>query len=146
MEGLTKEELNQLNDLKQEIKEIEGKIEQLNNKKIEATYDKVKSSYSEFPYIQGNKTIYGFDEKSYEARENAIESKIKLLAARKKKAEIEEERISQFINSVEDSKIRRILEYRYIDGYKWNKIAKILNCDRTTPEKIVTKYLNEHEN
>lgn len=141
---MTKEELEQLNDLKKEIKEIEKKIEQLNQKKIEATYDKVKSSYSEFPYIQGNTTIYGFDEKSYLAKENAIESKLRILSARKHKAEKEEEKISAFINTVDDSRTRRIMEYRYIDGYKWSVIAKIMHCDRTTPEKIVTKYLNEH--
>ena len=142
---MTKEELNQLNDLKEEIKELEQKIKHLEQKKIGATYDKVKASYLDFPFIQGNATIYGFDSKSAEAREAAIENKIKILAARRRKAEKAEEKISNFINSVEDSRVRRIMEHRYIDGYKWEKIAKILHCDRTTPEKVVTKYLNEHK-
>lgn len=142
---MTKEELNQLNDLKEEIKELEQKIRYLAQKKIGATYDKVKASYSDFPYIQGNATIYGFDSKSADARDAAIENKIKILEARRRKAEKEEEKISKYINSVEDSRVRRIMEYRYIDGYKWDKIAKILHCDRTTPEKIVMKYIGEHK-
>ena len=142
---MTKEELNQLNDIKEEIKELEQKIRHLEQKKIGATCDKVKASYSDFPYIQGNATIYGFDSKSADARDAAIENKIRILEARRRKAEKTEEKISKFINSVEDSRVRRILEYRYIDGYKWEKIAKILHCDRTTPEKVITKYLSEYE-
>lgn len=140
---MTKEELDQLDDLREEIKELERKVESLRQKKIEATYDKVKASYKDFPYIQGNATIYGYDTKMDEARYKEIERKLELIAARKSKVEKEEEKITRFINSVQESRVRRIMEYRYIEGYTWKKIGEIMHCDRTTAEKIVTRYLDK---
>lgn len=138
---MTKEELNQLNDLKEEIKELEQELERLHQRKIESTFDKVKASYSGFPYIQGNATIYGYNVQAEHAKNQAIENKIKILAARQAKAKKEEEKIQNFINTVNESKIRRILEYRYVKGYTWGKIGELMHCDRTTAEKIISKYL-----
>ena len=51
--------------------------------------------------------------------------------------------ITEYINSVTDSRIRRIMQYRYVDGYTWYKISRVMYCDRTYPEKLVTKYLKD---
>lgn len=142
---MTKEELNQLNDLNAEIRDLEQQLARLNQRKIESTFDKVKSSHTDFPYIQGNATIYGHNEKAEKAKNKAVEAKIRLLAARKSKAEKEEAKIQAFINTVNESKVRRILEYKYVKGYTWGKIGELMHCDRTTAEKIVSKYLAEHK-
>ena len=68
-----------------------------------------------------------------------------MLRDRKKKAEEAEIKIMEYINSVQDSRIRRIMQYRFIDGYKWEKIGKILNCDRTYPKKMIDQYLDKKE-
>ena len=144
MKEITKKELNQLNDLKAEIKELEQKITALKQKETERVQDKVKSSYKKFSYIQGSITIEGFDRKGTERRDNLLYTKKMILIARKTKAEQEELKLMQYINSVSDSKVRRIMQYRYIDGYTWEKIGNILHCHRTSAEKIVTKYLSKN--
>ena len=58
---LTKKDLDQLNDLKAEIQELEEKIIQLKEKKIDTTKDIVNASGNYFPYIQGHITVTGFD-------------------------------------------------------------------------------------
>lgn len=141
---MTKEELNQLNDLKAEIKELEQKITVLKQKEIGKVQDKVKSSSKYFPYIQGSTTIEGFDNKEAEHRDSLRYKKEMLLISRKTKAEQEEIKLMQYISSISDSKVRRIMQYKYVDGYSWEKIGNILHCDRTTVQKIVTRYLENH--
>lgn len=141
---MTKEQLEQLIDLRKEIKELESKLEDLSQRKIERTTDKVKASYKNFPYIQGSARITGFDTQAYEKNEQAIDKYIKLLTSRKRKAEKLELEITEYINTVEDSRIRRMLQYRYIEGYTWEKVSKVIHCDRTLPEKTISKYIKEH--
>ena len=106
---MTKEKLEQLIDLRKEIKEIEQKIRQ-------------------------------------EGAENPICSSgnANLLKNRKEMAAEVEKQITEYINSVVDSRVRRIMQYKYVDGYTWRKIARIMHYDRSSPEKIITRYLNRH--
>lgn len=50
--------------------------------------------------------------------------------------------IMEYINTISDSRVRRIMQYKYIEGYTWKKIADIMHYDRSYPEKIISKYLN----
>ncbi len=103
---LTKANLEQLIDLKKEIKEIEQKIR----------HEGISPS--------GN---------------------VKLLEKRKQMAAELEKEITEYINAVVDSRVRRIMQYKYVDGYTWSKIARIMHYDRSSPEKMVTRYLNKHK-
>ena len=67
-----------------------------------------------------------------------------LLDDRRKKAAKEEKRLIQYINSIPESRIRRIMQFRYIDGFTWEKIGEIMHCDRTTVEKSITRYLKKN--
>lgn len=103
---MTKEKLEQLIDLRNEIKEIGQKIRQ-------------------------------------EGAENPS-GNAELLEKRKQMAAEIEKEITEYINSVADSRVRRIMQYKYVDGYTWRKIARIMHYDRSSPEKIITRYLNKH--
>lgn len=103
---MTKEKLEQLIDLRKEIKEIGQRI---------------KHESAECP-----------------------SSNSELLKERVHMAAELERDITAYINSVEDSRIRRIMQYRYADGYAWGKIARIMHYDRTYPEKLIAKYLNKN--
>ena len=140
---LTKEQLEQLADLRQEIKELKCKIVELRAKKFGSVTDKVKASGKNFPYIQGSAYVTGFDSDAFDRNEQSIEKCIKLLTARKQKAEKLELEITEYINSIENSRIRRMMQFRYIEGYTWRKISKIMHCDRTTVEKTISKFLSK---
>lgn len=137
---MTKEELNQLNSLKKEIAELEAEITRLQQQKSETAMDKVRASGQEYPYINGFKQISGFNMVAEHKKNARINRKEILLKQRKEKAEAAELKIMEYINSVQDSKIRMIMQYRYINGYGWEKIGKLLNYDRTYPKKLLDQY------
>lgn len=103
---MTKEKLEQLIDLRKEIKEIKQRIR----------------------------------------REDAgcPSDNAKLLEKRMHMAAGLEKEITIYINSVANSKIRRIMQYKYVDGYTWQKIANIMHYDKSYPEKAVARYLKKH--
>lgn len=141
---MTKEELNQLNDLREEIRELGLKIADLNNRGSRIVTDRVTASSHEFPYIQTSVKITGYDYSLDKRTRKQIQKKTILLRQRKEEAEELEARITEFINGVEKSEIRRIMEYKYIEGKTWEEIGKIFHCDRTTAEKKVAAYLRSH--
>ena len=141
---MTKEELNQLQDLRQEIKELDCKILRLQNRKIGMVADKVQASSKQFPYTQTSVKISGYDYAGEARAGRQISQKRLLLSLRKQQAEELEIRITEYINGVTDSKIRRMMEYKYIEGYTWERIGQIFHCDRTAAEKAVVRYLTNH--
>ena len=38
------------------------------------------------------------------------------------------------------------MQYKYVDGYSWDKIGNIMHFDRRTGERIVSRYLNQNKN
>lgn len=139
------EELEQLNDLRKEIAELEAAIKRLRQQKSGTATDKVRASGKEYPYINGFKQISGYNMAAEERRKELLDRKELLLNDRKKKAEAAELKIMEYINSVEDSRVRRIMQYRFMDGYKWEKISKLLHYERTYPKKLIDGYLKKHE-
>ena len=142
---MTKEELEQLISLRAEIKEIKGDIQKIKEQSCEVVSDKVQASSKEWPYTQVSKVIRGYDAKGMRKRNAAIMKKQIMLEEREKRAEELEADITEYINTIHDSFIRRIFHLRYEKGLTWERIGNIMHCDRTTVEKKVSKYLREHQ-
>lgn len=142
---MTKEELSQLSDLRQEIKELDARVERLQKERVGKVTDKIHASMKEYPYCYTTKTITGVDQKDSRKRRRELAENEILLLKRRQQAVQEEYKISQFIKSINDSKIRRIVSLRYEDGYSWGKVAELMHMDRTYPEKLLTKYLKEKD-
>ena len=141
---MTKEDLEQLCDLRKEIAELEYKIARLSSRGSRIVSDKVQASSKDFPYTQTTVKIEGYDYAGDQKSRRQLRQKRILLQQRKEQAEALELRITQYINSIPDSGIRRIIDYKYIEGYTWEKIGRIFHCDRTTAEKRVSNYLKEN--
>lgn len=69
---------------------------------------------------------------------------IELLERRKYMAAQREKEITEYINSIIDSRVRRIMQFKYVEGYTWEKIANIMHYDKSYPEKVITRYLHKH--
>lgn len=138
---MRKEELEQLNDLRKEISELEAAISRIKQQNAEQATDKVRASGREFPYIDGYKKISGINMAAVKKRKELICKKEKLLKERRHKAEETELKIMEYINSVSDSRTRRIMQYRYVEGFSWEKIASIMNYDKSYLQRIISKYL-----
>ena len=141
---MTKSELEQLLDLRKEIQELDAKVEKMQEQRVGRVTDRVQASMPDFPYVRITKTITGVDNQESRKRRRELTESELLLLKRRQQAVDAEYKISQYIKGINDSRIRRIISLRYEEGLSWDKVAAAMNCDRTYPEKLLTKYLKEH--
>ena len=124
---MTEKDLNKYYWLKNEIEDIENRLIEFGNGVSGIQYKEVDvvSSYK----------IVSIQEKRMELVNKLLEARISALE--------EYVKIESFIESVEDTKIRQIMRYRFLDLKDWYKIGELMNCDRTTASKMLRKYLKE---
>lgn len=117
-----KQKLSQYIDIKEEIKRLEKKIEKLDKETKDIVSDVVDSTTTSFPIIQTHKKIQGLDieriHKLDKLKAILNERYDKLL-----KAQLE---VEEFIDTIPTSRLRRIFEYRYLEGFSWVKIAQLI--------------------
>ena len=116
--------LKQYSDLKQEICEVKGKIANLEKQieRIEAegcVTDTVTGGEGGIQHF----TISGFPNAQYSRKKT-------LLYTRKSTLELLEMdilekivQVEEFINSIDDSYMRRIINYRFIDNLSWVQVS-----------------------
>lgn len=135
---VSKDVLVQYADLQEEIKEVREKIQRLEDripqiekriKKIEGGETVKDKVYGGFGGIQSFQ-IEGIPIKEYREQKTSLLQKRLMLNARKSTLELLEldllqktNEVEEFIASVEDSRMRRIINLRVIDGLSWNKVA-----------------------
>lgn len=142
---MTKEKLEQLANLREEIHELKGEILALEKRKSNILSDKVQASMKDFPFTRIMLNIQGSDVAADERRSKRLHRKEMLLRCRKTQCEELEAEITEYINTVKNSEIRRIMHYRYVKGCTWEQIGKIFHADRTTVERKVSKYLENEK-
>lgn len=120
---MDKDILIQYSDLVEEVKDLRRRIEKLqdNIDKLEPVKDSVKGTRRDGTI--GSITISGYPFPVYYRYKNQLEKRE--AALRKKEAELLElvNTVEEYITGINDSKMRRILRYRYIDNMSWTKIA-----------------------
>lgn len=107
---MTAKQLNQYRSLCMEIEELEEKIEQ--EKYSGLVTDVVSGSDSGYPYIKRKFTITGVD--------TGREDRLRLM---KEKCCKERDAILDYINDIEESRIRQIFMLRHLDGLSWRAVA-----------------------
>lgn len=110
--------------------------EQINKMRFET--DAVKASDKEFPYCEHHVIIGGHPDKADLIKRHRLETR---------KANLQNMmlQIEYYINSVEDSLIRQLLIYRYVDGLKWRDIACKMGCGYTEEQlrKIMQRFFSK---
>ena len=95
-------------ELLEDYPHICAEIQDLEREMREPVSDSVSGSGLHFPYTQHTVSIRGVPPD---------------LAALKAKKEAEKAEIEQFIQSLPNSKLRRIVKYRVIHGMNWEQVA-----------------------
>ena len=128
---MSEKELSQYYWLKKEIKSLEDKIEEFGDGVSAVKIKDTIGSSGEHSSIQEKKTE--LISKLLDARITALEKYIE---------------IERYIESVEDSEIRLIMRYRFLDLMNWNQIGEELHYDRTSVAKKLRQYIshNSHHN
>ena len=124
---LTKDILAQYCDLKEEVKDLRRRItnKQAELDKIEdegTVTDSVKGGYGGIQHFK----ISGFPYPEYSRKKTALY----LYKAQLENAELEllelTNEVEDYIQSLDDSRIRRIMRLRYIDNKTWIQVARAM--------------------
>lgn len=135
---VTKEILIQYSDLQEETKETRNKIENLETaiSKTEKRIAQIEAGETVKDKVRGGLggqqsfKIEGVPLKEYNQKKSDLMVKKLLLNQRKSTLEILEfdllqktNEVEEFITTLEDSRMRRIINLRFIEGLSWNKVA-----------------------
>lgn len=140
---VTKEVLSRYTEQKQEIEEVRRKIE-----KIERELDKIEREGMVVDKVKGgeggiqNYRIEGFPVPEYSRKKTLLYSrKVILSGLEMELCEIVNE-IEEFICSIEDSHIRRIISMRYIENLTWAQVADKMGGGNTedSVRKAFTRF------
>lgn len=121
---MTKDVLVQYSDLVEEVKDLRKRIQKLSDQinKIEqdgCVKDSVKGGYGGVQTYR----IEGFPYPEYSRKKTALY----LYKAQLENAEFEllelTNKVEEYIQSIDNSRIRRIIRYRFIDGLSWVQVA-----------------------
>lgn len=135
---MTEKDLKQYRNIIKEIQDLDNRIDQLYDKELGAVSAKVKGSSKSFPYTEVRTSVIIDDPKEVAARD-------RLIAARKKKKDQLQNiafEMERFVDDIEDSELRLIFKYRFIDGMKLNDIADEISLDRSVIGKKIRKYMD----
>ena len=123
---MDKESLKRYRKLMSEVDLLKRQLEKTEPEYVE---DNVKGSSPYFPYTEHKVHIEGYDLDSYKRKVARLNRRIV-----KKMNELVEEKdcLIEFIYNIEDSEVRQIFIYKYIDGMVWREIAKKMNYSETS--------------
>lgn len=117
MNNFTLKQLKQVKYMKKEINVLQARINELKSSPPIVS-DTVSASLKDFPYTKTTVEISGIDRK--------LQKLIRRLQEREDKLTTEIEVIETYLNSIEDSCIRQIIELKFIQCHSWNYTAKIV--------------------
>lgn len=135
---MTKEILIQYADLQEEVKEIRDKIDKLDSEiiKIERELESIVDEGTVRDNVKGgvgglqNFNIEGFPYPEYDKKRSQLLTKKIFLNQQKSTLAVFEydllnktNEVQDFIVSIDDSRMRRIITARFIDRMSWNKVA-----------------------
>lgn len=120
---MTEKELSKYYWLRKEIKDLEERLAEFGYGVSATKLDKEISGITSTDSIQEKRII--IIEKWISARVSALEEYLK---------------IESYIESVEDSEIRQIMRYRFLDLKKWNEIDKLMLCGKDYAKKKYYHY------
>lgn len=123
---MTKEKLKRYRMLLSEIELLKRQLEKIEPEYVE---DSVTGSDVEYPYTKHKMNIEGYDLDNYKKK---IERTNRRIISKMNELVEEKDKLINFIYKIEDSEIRQILIYKYIDGLTYNDIAIKMNYSKTS--------------
>lgn len=129
---ISKEILIQYSDLQEEIKEVRDRII-----KTEEQISKIEDGGSVIDSVSGGSggnqhfKIEGFPYPEYSRKRTLLYSRKAILASLEMELLETLNQVEEFLASVEDSRMRRIINFRFIDKLSWIQVAKRLDSYST---------------
>ena len=121
---ISKEILIQYSDLQEEVKEVRERIE-----RTERQIEKIKEEGNVIDTVSGGSgntqhfKIEGFPYPEYSRKKTLLYARKATLASLEMELLGTLNQVEEFIASVDDSRMRRIITLRFIENLSWNKVA-----------------------
>ena len=145
---MDKDILVQYTDLQEEIRDIRRRAErargQMERMETEGTVlDAVKGTRQDGTF--GSIRIEGFPYADYEKRRRSLQSYLLKLADMEEKLLELTNQAEEYINSIEDSRMRRIVQYRIMDRLSWYEVADKMGGKATSDscKKYFERFLKK---
>lgn len=138
---MDKETLKQYKSLRKEIPRKKKKIEKLYERleDLEVVTGKVKASSKDFPYIETSVSVQMNNPKEADN----IKKRIRLNEDDLKKAEATLLDIERFINGLNNSMDRQIIELVFLEGKKLHEVGKILGYTKGRISQKISNILKD---
>ena len=143
---ISKEILIQYSDLQEEVKEVRERINKTEDQiaKIEKDGNVVDSVCGGNGGIQHFK-IEGFPYPEYSRKKTLLYARKATLASLEMELMETLNQVEEFIASVDDSRMRRIITLRFIDNLSWNKVADRIG-GKNTEDSVKKAFYRFMEN
>lgn len=143
---IKKEDLEELEALKIESKNLKERISKLENIPRKIVSDSVQGSSKSFPYIRHTCTIEGLDDSiTYRKRKSNLNKRKKMLKDKERAIDKKINQIEYELNYVEEAEIREIIRLKYIDGLTWIQTMYKMNYNsEDTARKKLEKFLKKY--
>lgn len=143
---IDKQMLEQMSALNREIEDLESRIQKIDNKTIGVVSDSVQGSSKEYPYIQHNCKIEGYDCIKNLKHKNTKRKYKKQIESKRYKLEKLINSLEYELNYIEDSEIRQIIRYRYEDNMNWIQIMfKMKYKAESTAKMKLKRFFKEND-
>lgn len=132
MQEEAKETQEKIDNLEMQIEKLKKRISEMESGEV--VKDKVKGGLGGIQSF----TIEGFPNKEYSQKKSSLMAKQLLLNQRKAALQEQEvelikmtKEVEKFIHEIKDSRIRRIINLRFIDGLSWFKVSEKIDKNST---------------
>lgn len=106
-------------DLEERIRKDERKMEEYSNLVVSDTVTGTRPDGTFGPI-----KITGLDRKHYNRQKLLVHHKREMLKGLQEKLLQKEIEAEEYIQTIQDSRLRQILRYRYVDGLPWQQVAR----------------------
>lgn len=113
--------LKERQDIKERIRKIEKRLDMMEKGGYQVADSVTCGKRGKKPLA--TKKIIGFPFPEWDALQLRLKCQKGMLVAAERKLKEDIEQVEKFIQDVPDSRMRRILRYRYIDGQSWVQVA-----------------------
>ena len=138
---MDKKKLKQYKSLQKEVPRLQSKLEKLYEKleNLEEYMGKVQASSSEFPYIETSVSVQMNNPKEVAS----LREQIKITEDRLRKSKTDLVEIEKFIEGLNDSMEREIIELVFLEGMTLEKVGDIFGYTKGRISQIISNILKD---
>lgn len=141
---MTENDLLQYRSIKNEIKDLDKRINEAKKAEI-IECGIVKGSSKYFPYTLQNFRVSGIDPSDISKKQETINNLIKLREFKRNELIKKQFEIEEYIANISDSAVRIIFRMHYIDGENQSKIARITHYTQGRISQIIKSYIKTNK-